>query len=158
MRLLADEYCSKPVVDALRASGHDVRHVLEFDPGAADRTVAATAVSEDRVIVTEDYDFGELAVRERLPMPGVVILYFSGEEIDIQSARVVEVVSRQGEGSLTTADRLRRRDPVPRRERPPDYSAATATRPAIMPSRRPRIISSAPLTILWISSAQEGTS
>jgi len=114
LRFLADECYPAQIVAALRKAGHDVRYVLETDRGAEDREVADLAAREDRVVVTEDYGFGELAVRERLPLPGVIILSFGRESNTIRASRAVQVVDDQGGdliGSLTIIEfrRTRRR-------------------------------------------------
>ena len=47
--------------------GHDVRGVSEMVPGASDEEVLALAYNEQRVLVTDDKDFGELVYRRGLP-------------------------------------------------------------------------------------------
>jgi predicted nuclease of predicted toxin-antitoxin system len=74
MRFLADENISCLVVERLRVSGFDVSSVAATSPGASDNDVLATASSEDRILITEDRDFGELVVRQRLRARGVVLL------------------------------------------------------------------------------------
>jgi predicted nuclease of predicted toxin-antitoxin system len=74
MRLLADENVAGEVVVALRSAGHDVAWIATDAPGASDRTVLLHASSEDRIVITTDKDFGELAFRERLPVSTGVIL------------------------------------------------------------------------------------
>jgi hypothetical protein len=60
MRFIADESCDFGVVRALRSAGHEVLAVAESAPGAADSTVIARAIDEQRVLLTEDKDFGRL--------------------------------------------------------------------------------------------------
>ena len=74
MRFLADENVSRLVVERLRAAGFDVASVQETRPGASDKDVLDEASSDDRVLLTEDRDFGELVVRQRLKVRGVVLL------------------------------------------------------------------------------------
>src|SRR2546425_2698747 len=73
MRILANENVPGPVVAALRAAGHDVLWVKESMTGAKDHDVHAQ--SEARLVVTFDKDFGELAVRSRLPAASGVVLF-----------------------------------------------------------------------------------
>jgi predicted nuclease of predicted toxin-antitoxin system len=63
VELLADECCPRSIVAALRRAGHDVIHIQDDDNGTGDVQVALIAQRQDRVLVTEDYDFGELVVR-----------------------------------------------------------------------------------------------
>ena len=74
MRFLADENISRLVVERLRASGFDVASVAATSPGASDNDVLAKASSEGRILITEDRDFGEMVVRQRLAVRGVVLL------------------------------------------------------------------------------------
>lgn len=112
MRFLADECCPAQTVAALREAGHDVRYVLETDRGAQDQEVADLAARESRIVVTEDYGFGELAVRQRLPLPGVIILSFGREANVVRTSRTLQVINDQAEnllGALTIIEIRRMR-------------------------------------------------
>ena len=61
MRFLADESCDFAVVRALRAAGHEVRALTEETSRTDDREVIALAAQEQRILLTEDKDFGWLA-------------------------------------------------------------------------------------------------
>lgn len=75
MRLLADENIPLDAVRELRAAGHDVYAATESGPGAPDLAHIERAVTEDRLILTFDRDFGELAVRgPSKPKAGVLLL------------------------------------------------------------------------------------
>lgn len=74
MRLLADENVPKATIEALRAEAFDVAWIREVAPGSSDRAVVARAILEDRVVVTLDKDFGELAFRAGLPATSGVVL------------------------------------------------------------------------------------
>lgn len=60
MKLLADECCDVLVVTGLRNDGHDVVYIKETAPGSDDESVLNLAAGEQRVLLTEDKDFGEL--------------------------------------------------------------------------------------------------
>ena len=74
MRFLADENITHLVAARLTAAGFDVVEVATAHSGASDAEVLAVAVREGRILITEDRDFGELVIRQRLPVPGVVLL------------------------------------------------------------------------------------
>ena len=75
MRLLADENIPLDTVRELRAAGHDVYSATESGPGAPDIAHIERAVTEDRLSLTFDRDFGELAVRgPSKPKAGVLLL------------------------------------------------------------------------------------
>jgi predicted nuclease of predicted toxin-antitoxin system len=69
VRLLADENIPLAAVRALRAAGHDVAAIAEDESGLPDRAVLERAVSEQRILLTSDRDFGALIYRSRFPAP-----------------------------------------------------------------------------------------
>ena len=75
MKLLANENFPSDAVEALRASGHDVLWVRTAFPGASDPRVLERASVEQRVLLTFDKDFGELAFRWGLPATSGIILF-----------------------------------------------------------------------------------
>ena len=75
MRLLANENVPGPLVRALVEKGCDVSWVRIVSPGASDREVLARALDEERILLTFDKDFGEIARTARLPARcGVILL------------------------------------------------------------------------------------
>jgi len=74
-KLLANENVPSRVIIALRGDGHDVSCIQEIGPGSTDEQVLQIARNEDRVLLTFDKDFGELAFRlGRIATPGVILL------------------------------------------------------------------------------------
>ena len=67
MRFLANENLPGAAVAALKAAGHDFAWVSAVAPGAVDRDVLAWAAREERILLTFDEDFGELARQAALP-------------------------------------------------------------------------------------------
>jgi predicted nuclease of predicted toxin-antitoxin system len=81
--LLTDENVDREVVDHLRQSGFDVKDVYEQGwRGSSDAALLSVAVTERRVIVTHDADFGPLVIHGGLPLVG--ILYLRPGHIDSQ--------------------------------------------------------------------------
>ena len=73
MRFLLDVCASSRRMQAtLSRLGHDVVSALEYDPRASDEALLAWATSEERVLITEDKDFGELVFVRRLPHPCII--------------------------------------------------------------------------------------
>lgn len=60
MRFLADESCDSDLIRLLRKSGHDILAIAEISPRAEDTDVIERAVRDERVLLTEDKDFGQL--------------------------------------------------------------------------------------------------
>src|SRR5712692_7165371 len=75
MRFLAHENFPGAAVAALQVAGHDVIWVRIAGPGTSDRDVLAWAVREERVLLTFDQDFGELARRVGLPASSGIVLF-----------------------------------------------------------------------------------
>jgi predicted nuclease of predicted toxin-antitoxin system len=74
MRFLADENVSRLVIERLRAAGFEVMSISETRAGAPDRDVLEAADAEDCILITEDHDFGELVIRQRLDVRGMILL------------------------------------------------------------------------------------
>ena len=68
MRLLADENFPKPIIDGLRADGHDVLWARTDLAGATDVVLLDRAESEARIVLTLDKDFWQIAVQRRSPL------------------------------------------------------------------------------------------
>jgi predicted nuclease of predicted toxin-antitoxin system len=76
MRFLADECCDFAAVRSLRANGHDVLAVNEFQSRSIDHQVMELALAENRILLTEDKDFGWLVFAARVDSPGVILIRF----------------------------------------------------------------------------------
>lgn len=63
-KYLADENVPAETVEAIRKAGYDVKWVKELSPGADDLSVLGMSSAEDRVLLTFDKDFGEMAFRQ----------------------------------------------------------------------------------------------
>jgi predicted nuclease of predicted toxin-antitoxin system len=75
MRFLANENFPGSAVAALDAAGHDVVWVGTSAPGSSDPEVLASAIRDQRILLTFDKDFGELAKASGLPIACGVILF-----------------------------------------------------------------------------------
>ena len=88
------------VVERLRAAGFDVAAIGTTTSGASDAEVLATASREGRILITEDRDFGELIVRQRLGVCGIVLLELDRLSNIAEANRVASVVSANVEKLL----------------------------------------------------------
>lgn len=118
MRFLADENVSRRVIERLRASGHDVVAVAETKAGAPDKDILEAADADGRILITEDRDFGELVIRQRLGVCGLILLELDPLSNSTEADLVVQVVSIHAdklEGNLLVIEpgRIRVR-PLPR--------------------------------------------
>lgn len=92
MRLLANENVEQPIVDSLRAAGHDVACVAEVAPGARDEEVLRLANSESRLLLTNDKDFSELVYREGRVSAGIVLLRLQAQDGAQKAARLGDIL------------------------------------------------------------------
>lgn len=88
MRILANENFPGDAIAALRLRGHDVAWVRTDAPGSSDCQVLERAQTEDRVVITFDKDFGELAFRAKLPASSGIILFRTSAPSSAHVARV----------------------------------------------------------------------
>ncbi len=75
MRFLANENIPASAVAALKAAGNDVVWIRTAAPGCSDKDVLAWAARDQRILLTFDKDFGELAKASVLPAGCGVVLF-----------------------------------------------------------------------------------
>lgn len=94
MRFLVDECTGPLVARSLREQGHDVLSVYEDARGIDDDSVIAMAQRENRILITNDKDFGEKVYREHRPHHGVILLRLEDE----RPANAIRVIQRLLQG------------------------------------------------------------
>ena len=107
MKFLVDE-CSDPqLVYRLRKDGHDVLYITEYGPGLDDREVLDLAIKNDRLLITEDKDFGELIFRFKKEVPGLILLRFDSKEKNDKINRLLKLINSRNSsliGKYTVID------------------------------------------------------
>jgi predicted nuclease of predicted toxin-antitoxin system len=79
MRFLVDECTGPAVARWLRQRNHDVISVYEQAQGSVDDTIIQQAMEEERILITNDKDFGEKVYRDRRSHCGVILLRLDDE-------------------------------------------------------------------------------
>ena len=74
VRFLIDRCAGPRLADWLRTEGHDVLESRELGPDPGDQALLERAISEGRILVTIDTDFGELVYVKRIKHAGLVRL------------------------------------------------------------------------------------
>ena len=92
MRFLADECCDSAAVRTLRAHGHDVLAVSEYQHRSVDADVIGLALTENRILLTEDKDFGWLVFAGRIDSPGVILIRFPASARRLLAEAVLKLV------------------------------------------------------------------
>jgi predicted nuclease of predicted toxin-antitoxin system len=114
MRLIVNENVSVTVIAELRERGHDVVSVKESMRSESDIAILACAEADQRIVVTHDKDFGELAFRSRLPATcGIILVRCGGIDPASDNQRILEALDSRtdwaGHFSVVTDDRIRTR-------------------------------------------------
>jgi predicted nuclease of predicted toxin-antitoxin system len=94
VKFIVDESSGVAVADYLRRTGHDVLVVADVLPQALDQDILARAVDEERIVVTNDKDFGELVFRSGQAHHGVLLLRLHDESA-ANRVRMVQAVLEQ---------------------------------------------------------------
>ncbi len=118
MRFLADECVDERIVRRLRAAGYDVVSAKAQLRGADDAAVLDTARADRRILITEDKDFGQLAVARRLLSSGIILVRSRGLPFKRLAERLLRAVEQYGEALghlylVIDGDRTRVRPLVP---------------------------------------------
>ena len=117
MHFLVNENITATVIEELRERGHDVLSAKESMRSKPDHLILARAQTEERIVVTHDKDFGELAFRSQLPAScGIILFRLSGSNPDVDNERMLEALESRtdwaGHFTVVTDDRIRMR-PLP---------------------------------------------
>lgn len=93
-------------MEFLRKQGHDVLSVSEEMPHSTDQNVLSKAWNEQRVLITNDKDFGQLIFRSSQKSYGILLLRLR-DECSANRVRIVRLVIesrlQQLEGRFTVA-------------------------------------------------------
>ncbi len=109
MKVLLDTCVAKAALGVLERAGHEVAWAGSWDEDPGDEEILRQAVSDGRVLVTLDKDFGELAIVHRRPHRGIVRLV--GLTASEQGAACLDVLLRHAEllgaSGIVTVERSR---------------------------------------------------
>ncbi len=96
MKLLCDENIDRLIVFVLREAGFDVSWIAEFARSVDDAAVLEIAVTESRLLVTADHDFGDHVFRQRANNAGVFLLRLAGLANSEKATRVLHALHTHG--------------------------------------------------------------
>jgi len=94
----------------LREAEHDVAYVAEMAAGMSDTDLLDRARRDNRLLLTDDKDFGELVVRRGWVAPGVVLMRLAAEQPQVRWQRLQAVIAHFGEdlyGKYIVVEELR---------------------------------------------------
>ena len=90
MRFIVDECTGPAVARWLSNAGYDTLSVYDQHSGISDEDVIHLAVRQNRILITNDKDFGEKVYRDQSPHCGVILLRLEDE----RSPNKIAVVQR----------------------------------------------------------------
>ena len=79
IKFLANVNVEKPLIDFLNEKGFDVKWVTNIDKRMPDDRVCEIANSEQRIIITNDKDFGEIVFYQKKIAYGIILLRVKGQ-------------------------------------------------------------------------------
>ena len=90
LRFLVYFGVSKKAEQWLQKEGHDTKNVRDINPRMPDKEILKIAVSEKRMVITMDKDFGELVYNSKLLHGGVLLLRLE----EARSDEKVEIIKK----------------------------------------------------------------
>ncbi len=114
MKFLANENFPFDAVQSLRKQGHNVVWIRTESPGISDPEVLSRAQIENRILLTFDKDFGELAFRSKLPATtGIILFRFKASSSQAIAEKVLTAIALRddwaGHFSVIEEDKIRMR-------------------------------------------------
>jgi len=100
LKFLVDVGVGRAVEDLLRSYGYDIKAVRDVDPGAKDSDILDIAVSEGRMVVTMDKDFGELVHKLSMKHSGVLVLRMENAN-GVEKATVIRDILAKYEAEIS---------------------------------------------------------
>lgn len=98
MRFLLDQNIDARLVPVLVSHGHAVTRIGRDHPhDMSDEDILALAYREQRVVVTNDRDFGELVFRHGRPHAGVILFRLGSADLPTKVARLTEILTHHGD-------------------------------------------------------------
>lgn len=91
MDFLADENIHAGIMAWLRETGNDVLYAADVLQSRSDDDLLAIARKEQRILITDDKDFGELIFYQRLATSGIVLIRLHSPSISERLERLADV-------------------------------------------------------------------
>jgi len=90
IKFLADVNVEKVLIDYLSRNSYDVKWVPDYDCEMLDEDLMQMANLEERILITNDKDFGELVFLQKKLSTGIVLFRLKGQ----RSQEKVELMKR----------------------------------------------------------------
>lgn len=94
MKFLIDESIEYRVVIFLRSLGFDTASVVELSSGLEDKKILSIANKENRIIITNDKDFGELIYKLQFPHKGIILFRLTKENYILKERKLKYILKK----------------------------------------------------------------
>jgi len=81
LTFLADVNIEKLIIDELRNMGYDIKWIAEENCRLEDTEIVEIACKENRILLTNDKDFGEIVFRQKLVSSGIILFRIKGQNV-----------------------------------------------------------------------------
>ncbi len=92
IKFIVDMGVSKKVEDWLSTNDYDIKAIRDIDPRMKDRDILKLAVTEKRMVISMDKDFGELVFNSGLDHSGVLLLRLEDAKSDEKVKTIQEIL------------------------------------------------------------------
>ena len=99
LKFIIDESVDFPVVLFLRNKGYDVTSIVEDYPTLEDIKILKIAFEENRILLTNDKDFGSLIFKYKLMSTGIILFRLADQSSDTKE-RYLEILINDYEDKL----------------------------------------------------------
>lgn len=96
MKFLIDENVGQSVIKYLEREGYDIIVATSDEfKGREDLTLLDYAFRENRILITNDKDFGYLIFHQKLPTRGIILFRFTEESPSFKIAALETMLSKE---------------------------------------------------------------
>ncbi|MFH0898185.1 MAG: DUF5615 family PIN-like protein [bacterium] len=82
MKFLVDECVGPAIAQWLKHQGYDAISIYDDMCGCSDEIVLQKACTENRILITNDKDFGEMIFRRKMVHCGVILFRLENEQLE----------------------------------------------------------------------------
>ena len=92
LKFLADVNIEKTIVEFIRNSGHDILWIPDYNPKISDKDLLQLAVSEQRILLTNDKDFGYFVFLQKKSAKGIILFRIKGQKTEHKLKNLKELL------------------------------------------------------------------
>lgn len=84
LKFLADVNVEKSIIEEIKALGYNITSVAEIDAKMPDSKIFELANAENKILITNDKDFGEIVFRQKLISSGIILIRLEKQDINVK--------------------------------------------------------------------------